>query len=187
MPSKSGISTPLVEKKTQKPVITVNETEIPSYGTAKKIPVSPITAKTETPSQHNPTKAVADDGLTLNDVEKAWPQVIEHVKAKRMSTSLFLAEAEPAEVEGSMIILGLPSEFRFHKETLEKDSNKQLIEEAFTHALGRKVRVQCVVTEREGATQEASGEIVPAKDEGVSDIVSKALEIFDGSKVIRKD
>ena len=113
--------------------------------------------------------------------------MIELVKAKRMSLSLYLAEAEPAEVEGSVIVLGLSSEFRFHKETLEKDLNKQVIEDAFAQALNRKVRVQCVVTERDGTTQEAAGDRAPAKDEGVPDIVSKALEIFDGSKVIRKD
>jgi hypothetical protein len=43
------------------------------------------------------------------------------------------------------------------------------------------------VTERDVTTQEVAGDMVPAKDEGVPDIVSKALEIFDGSKVIRKD
>jgi DNA polymerase III subunit gamma/tau len=171
---KSSMSVPAAEKKTQKPVETASETRRP----AKHAIVPEVAAKSET---------LSGEGLTLNEVEKAWPQVIELVKAKRMSTSLFLAEAEPAEVEGSVIVLGLPSEFRFHKETLEKDSNKLVIEEAFTQALGRKVRVQCVVTEREGAIQEASEGAAPDKDEGVPDIVSKALEIFGGSKVIRKD
>ena len=104
-----------------------------------------------------------------------------------MSLSLYLAEAEPAEVEGSVIVLGLPSEFRFHKETLEKDLNKQVVEDAFAKALQKKVRIQCVVTERDGTTQEAAGEIAPSSDEDIPDIVSKALEIFDGSKVIRKN
>jgi len=129
----------------------------------------------------------ASGGLTLNIIEGVWAQVIEIVKAKRMSLSLYLAEAEPADVEGSVITLGLPSEFRFHKETLEKDLNKQVIEDAFAQVLGMKVRIQCVVTEREGTTRNASGEKAPAKAEGVPDIVAKALEIFDGSKVIRKD
>ena len=174
---KSSVPIPAAEKKTQKPVETANETKASSR--AAKIAVLPETAtKPETSSE---------ESLTLNEVEKAWPQVIEYVRAKRMSTSLFLAEAEPTEVEGSVIVLGLPSEFHFHKETLEKESNKQVIEEAFTHVLGRKIRVQCVVTEREGTTQEASEGQAPDKDEGVSDIVTKALEIFGGSKVIRKD
>jgi hypothetical protein len=84
-------------------------------------------------------------------------------------------------------VLGLPSEFRFHKVTLEKEANKQLIEEAFCQALGKKVRVQCVVTEREGTVQDMPGGATPEKNAAVPAIVAKALEIFDGSKVIRKD
>jgi len=184
---KTGVVTPVAEKKTQKPVVAGNAAKTSFSGNEKKILTSPVSAKIEAPLQRDSHPIDAESGLTLNDVEKVWPQVIEYVKAKRMSTSLFLAEAEPAEVEGLTIVLGLPSEFRFHKETLEKDSNKQLVEEAFAKALGKKIRVQCVVTEREGATREASESSPLAKDEGVSDIVSKALEIFDGSKVIRKD
>ncbi|OGX11599.1 MAG: DNA polymerase III, subunit gamma and tau [Omnitrophica bacterium RIFOXYB12_FULL_50_7] len=164
---KGNSAIPVMEKKTVKPAAHVSE------GDRQK--TKPV-----------PT-ATSAEGLTLNDVEKVWSQVIEIVKAKRMSLSLYLAEAEPAEVEGSVIVLGLPSEFRFHKETLEKDLNKQVIEEAFAQVLGKKVRVQCVVTERDGTTQEAAGDAMPDKGEGVPDIVSKALEIFDGSKVIRKD
>ena len=174
---KVSSAVPFMEKKTLKPAATVRNVEIPSYNTLKEstTPITPISS------------ASSNEGLTLNEVERMWPQVIELVKAKRMSLSLYLAEAEPAEVEGSVIVLGLPSEFRFHKETLEKELNKQVIEDAFAQALGKKVRVQCVVTEREGTTQEAAGDSTPTKDEGVPDIVSKALEIFDGSKVIRKD
>jgi DNA polymerase-3 subunit gamma/tau len=165
-------SFPVAEKKTLKP-----ETLFEA---------SPKTAQFSEKTESIPP-SVSPEGLTLNDVEKAWPQVIETVKAKRMSLSLYLAESEPAEVEGSVIVLGLPAEFRFHKETMEKDLNKQVIEEAFAQVLGRKVRVQCVVTEREGSTDDVSGGKVPAKDDAVPDIVAKALEIFDGSKVIRKD
>jgi DNA polymerase-3 subunit gamma/tau len=173
-----------MEKKTLKPAAIASETVSSIRGSVSpKVAVaSEILPKIQTP------RGLSEESLSLNDVERVWPQVIELVKAKRMSLSLYLAEAEPAEVDGTVIVLGLPSEFRFHKETLEKDLNKQVIEEAFAQVLAMKVRVQCVVTEREGTTENAAEERTPAtKDEGVPDIVSKALEIFDGSKVIRKD
>ena len=178
---------PVMEKKTPKHGITVSQAETPSFNATKER-LSPKAAREPEaiPKIQIPQESI-EGTLTLNEVERVWPQVIELVKAKRMSLSLYLAEAEPAEVEGAVIVLGLPSEFRFHKETLEKDLNKQVIENAFAQALNKKVRVQCVVTERDGTTQEAAGDIAPPKDESVPDIVSKALEIFDGSKVIRKD
>jgi DNA polymerase-3 subunit gamma/tau len=184
---KSGSAVPCTEKKTLKQGMPASEPKIPSYNAPKESASPKNVAGPEALPKISAPRASSEEGLTLNDIERVWPQVIELVKAKRMSLSLYLAEAEPAEVEGSVIVLGLPSEFRFHKETLEKELNKQVIEDAFAQALGRKVRVQCVVTEREGTVQEAAGEIATEKDEGVPDIVSKALEIFDGSKVIRKD
>ncbi len=184
---KSASAIPAVEKKTQKSVEAAREAGTPSYNATKATALPKVVAQAEVSLRSHAVGASSEEGLTLNDVERVWPQVIELVKAKRMSLSLYLAEAEPAEVEGSVIVLGLPSEFRFHKETLEKELNKQVIEEAFAQALNKKVRVQCVVTEREGTIQDMGGDRTPTKDEDVPDIVSKALEIFDGSKVIRKD
>jgi len=177
-------ATPASEKKTIKPVSI--ETPTPAGEEVPREVPAPVSLKPA--AAHVSRREGAHEGLTLNDVERVWPQVIECVKAKRMSLSLYLSEAEPAELDGTVIVLGLPSEFRFHKEMLEKETNKQFIEEAFSQALGHKVRIQCVVTEREGVIQEAApGMVSVSKDEDVPDIVSKALEIFDGSKVIRKD
>jgi DNA polymerase-3 subunit gamma/tau len=191
---KPGAAVPGTEKKTLKPAETINSASglsspnvligDPSENARREPLDSPIKSGNDRRGE-NPQPS--SEGLTLSDVEKAWPQVIEAVKAKRMSLSLYLAESEPAEVEGSVIVLGLPTEFRFHKETMEKDLNKQVIEDAFAHVLGRKIRIQCVVTEREGMNGDTPGGRIPVKDETVPDIVAKALEIFDGSKVIRKD
>ena len=193
--TRSGAAVPGVEKKTVKPEETVRAAAAVSSPGASSGDSRPKMQPGQTDEAINSgndggeksSTVISSGELTLNDVERVWPQVIETVKAKRMSLSLYLAESEPAEVEGSVIVLGLPSEFRFHKETMEKDLNKQVIEEAFAQVLGKKVRVQCVVTEREGTTGDATGAKAPVKDEAVSDIVAKALEIFDGSKVIRKD
>ncbi|HOW58637.1 MAG TPA: DNA polymerase III subunit gamma/tau [Candidatus Omnitrophota bacterium] len=185
-----AVATQVMEKKTQRPIETVKISESP----APKIKITVSTSENQEPlrqktSQKPPSENLQQEGgLTLNDVEKFWPQVIEYVKAKRMSTSLFLAESEPVEVDGTTIVLGLPSEFRFHKETLEKESNKQVVEEAFTQVLGKKLRVQFVVTEREEMTQESSeGNETTSKDKETPDIVLKALEIFDGAKIIRRE
>src|SRR3989338_8151731 len=67
------------------------------------------------------------ESLALNEIEFAWPRVIEYVKTKRMSTGIFLSESGPVEVEGDTVVLGLPAEFQFHKETLEKNSNFALV------------------------------------------------------------
>lgn len=132
-------------------------------------------------------------------IETFWPRVIEYVKAKRMSTGIFLSESEPIEVAGNLVTLGLPVEFQFHKETLEKSANKQLVEEAFETVLAQKMRVQFVVTQGPMAVTAKKSEAKPsveveqtapaAEGEGkkMSEVLSQALNIFQGSKIIRTE
>lgn len=105
-----------------------------------------------------------------------------------MSTGIFLSEAEPVEVDDTVIILGLPEEFKFHKESLEKENNKKLVEDCFSDVLGMKVRLRFVVTSE--TSQERPAQIeAPAKLEKseLPDIITKALDVFDGAKIVRAE
>jgi len=169
-----SITKPLPEKKTVPPPQKSNEPVKFKKTAGDENSVSP---------QHSSRDST--ESVDLNAVVSVWPQVIESVKAKRMSLGLYLAASEPMEVDDGIITLGFPAEFKFHKETLEKESNRKLIEEMFCQALGKKVRVQCVMTEKDGIHQDLPPE-TPSTDNS-PDIVAQALEIFDGARVIRKE
>lgn len=174
VPTTGPIAKPLTEKKTVLPPRKLDE----------PVKFKKTAADEDSVSPQRPSKD-STESVELNAVESVWPQVIESVKAKRMSLGLYLAESEPVEVDDGMIALGFPAEFKFHKETLEKEGNRKVIEEMFCQALGKKVRVQCVVTEKDGTHQDLPPGGPSADDS--PDIVSQALEIFDGARVIRKE
>ncbi len=130
--------------------------------------------------------------FSINQIEGIWPRVIELVKLKRMSTGIFLSEAEPVEIEDTVIVLGLPEEFRFHKESLEKENNKKLVEDCFSEALGTKARVRFVVTERTSSERPIPAAAAPAVEteaekRELPDIITKALDVFDGAKIVRAE
>lgn len=124
--------------------------------------------------------------LALADAERVWPQVVEGVKAKEMSTGMFLAEAEPVEASGEVITLGFPEEFQFHKEMIERPEKKKFIEKIFSDALGVPVQVLFVTTQAETAPGPSSP-AAPAEPGKVPDIVRQALDIFQGGKIVRAD
>ena len=125
--------------------------------------------------------------MTLNEAEAFWPRVIDYVKSKRMSTGIFLSESEPVEICDNVIILGLPAEFQFHKETLEKTTNRNLVEEAFEVIGSKRVKVQFVITHPSQEKSEAE-DVPQEEDESkLPDIISQALNIFEGAKIIRKE
>ena len=134
--------------------------------------------------------AAVATAFSINQVKSAWPQVIEAVKTKRMSTGIFLSEAEPVEVDDTVIILGLPEEFRFHKESLEKENNKKLVEDCFSENIGSKVKVRFVVTEQTSSERPAALPVVlpsEAEKRELPDIITKALDVFDGAKIVRAE
>jgi hypothetical protein len=115
--------------------------------------------------------------------------VVEAVKSKEMSTGMFLAEASPVEVAGGTITLGLPEEFQFHKEMLERADKRRLVEEFFSQFLGAAPRVQFVTTRVEAASSVKAGkgsapEAAAAK---VPEIVRQAMDIFKNSKIVRSE
>ena len=145
--------------------------------------IQPITPGPE------PAKISGGAAISLNDVEAAWPRVIEYVKTKRMSIGIFLSEAEPAEVSGDTVVLGMPSEFQFHKETLEKSQNLQFVQEAFEVLFAKRLKIQFVVTTPDTSEKQAAkSEATPLpKDSKLSEIVLEAMNIFEGSKIVRTE
>ena len=122
---------------------------------------------------------------TITDIESAWPRVIEYVKTKRMSTGIFLSESSPVEVHDGTVVLGLPQEFQFHKEMLEKNGNRQLVEEAFEVVARQKVRVQFVVTKPDAGS--TSRPAAAEEKSPLPEIIVEAMNIFEGSRIIKKD
>lgn len=141
---------------------------------------------------------------TLNEIESCWPRVIDYVKTKRMSVGIFLSESEPVEVAGSLVTLGLPTEFQFHKEMLDRDVNRQLVEEAFQVICQKKIKLRFVTTsvENEKVEQPDQEVLAPAPsgksgtagtsgpeasdNRSMPEIITQAMDIFPGAKIIRK-
>ncbi len=142
------------------------------------------------PSSVSATPAAAQPLTAVGNIAEVWPKVIDYVKSQRMSIGVFLSEAEVLETDGQTAVLGLPAEFQFHKETLEKDTNRRLIEEAFEVVTGQSMRVRIVITEvqREDKPVAANLPSALAADSGPkTDILGEALNVFKGARLVRKE
>lgn len=150
---------------------------------------SPST-KEKTSSGLAMTGTAALSSFSMEEIEGVWPQLLEAVKSKEMSTGMFLAEAEPVEVTGEAVTIGLPEEFNFHKEMLERQEKRKMIEGFLGGLLGNPIQIQFVTTrlsKEEGAAKGPAPE-KPAEDPSkLPDIVRQAMDVFEGSKIIRSE
>ena len=178
-----------------KPAVPVNSAAPRSapYQPPAKPAAGPAVSKMENRTTASAPAPSAQGGVELDSMLSMWPRVIEYVKTKRMAIGIFLSESEPVEIEGSVLTLGFPEEFKFHKETLEKDTHQRLVEEGLEVVTGTKWRIQAVITEAERAVSEkavpsGSGEPALTGDpNSMPEIITQTLGIFEGAKIVRKD
>jgi DNA polymerase-3 subunit gamma/tau len=116
--------------------------------------------------------------VDLAAVRRAWPQIKERVKEKRITTHAFLLEGKPQEVEDGELVILFPPDRSFHRGELEKEDHRLVLEEALEEVLGVSLTVRAameepVSREEEPGDGEAENETVEGRQQA-EDKVPKA-------------
>jgi DNA polymerase-3 subunit gamma/tau len=91
-----------------------------------------------------------ESNLTINDIKKAWKDIIDMFKAKRhmiIYASLITGTIESCK--NGVIEIKYDEQYSFNKKRLEKDENRKIIEKVFSEALKEKVRIIYTIDKKE--------------------------------------
>jgi DNA polymerase-3 subunit gamma/tau len=80
--------------------------------------------------------------ITLADVQKAWAEMVAHVKEQSVGKASQLMKAEPVTVEGSTVVIGFDNDFA---RAYWQDRYRSELEQGLSERLSLTVRVRCVV------------------------------------------
>jgi DNA polymerase-3 subunit gamma/tau len=100
---------------------------------------------------------VAGGLLDLAAVRRAWPQIKERVKEKKVTTHAFLLEGKPLQLEAGELTIVFPADRSFHRGELEKKDHHEVLEEAIEEVLGVRVDIGTRL-EEEGEGESAGTE-----------------------------
>jgi DNA polymerase-3 subunit gamma/tau len=117
----------------------------------------PSTASDQSPLEGSPKEDVAfraaedvaaaggDEPVAgnLEQLRDAWTKVVAAVNRQSMHLAAVVRGCPPMAIEEDIVILHAGSPF--HKEKLESDRARQLVEEGISETLGRPYRVKCVL------------------------------------------
>jgi hypothetical protein len=109
-----------------KGINTAGETQY--FFTPRRNPQRPLL-----PKWSPPLSLTGGQGMSLDDVARAWHQVVEQVHRQRPLLGSFLAEAKLKEVKANEVLLAFPPRQKIGAEMIEE--NKSLIEQELTQAL----------------------------------------------------
>ena len=84
----------------------------------------------------------AQSTLTLADVQKAWAEMVAHVKEQSVGKASQLVKAEPVTVDGTTVVIGFDNDFA---RAYWQDRYRTELEQGLSERLSLTVRVRCVV------------------------------------------
>ena len=100
--------------------------------------------------------ANADASLTIDQVADLWSQVRFEVKARNRRVEALLSSVDPAVVSGDRIILA--AAYPFHRDKLNSEDAKAIVEEVMSRVLQRPVTIETVLRgEEPSITKKSNG------------------------------
>lgn len=99
----------------------------------------------------------SESNLKLDDVKKAWNDVLEHIKGRRaMIVFATLRTGNPIACENGVITIEYEEQFKFNKDRLEKSEYKALVEDVLSEVFKERVKFRCVVDKQNEGTKSIS-------------------------------
>jgi DNA polymerase-3 subunit gamma/tau len=129
----------------------------------------------ETAASPNPT------GVDATWLKDNWGQILRAVRPRNRQVEAFLKDCEPLSVEGDVVSLGFY--YDLHRERVNQDKNRKVVEEALAEVTAGPYRVRCVLYQ--GNRQERERQATADRHQELlkNPVVREAIEEF-GAKVV---
>ena len=90
----------------------------------------------------------SDSKITINDVQKAWRDILEGFKARRaMVIGSLLQTGRPVSCSNGIVTVEFEQQYKFGRDRLSESKNTPIINEVFSEILKENIKVNFVVGE----------------------------------------
>ncbi len=89
-----------------------------------------------------------DSKVTLNDIQKAWKDILERIKARRkMIVYASMVTGKPIECRNGILTIEYEDQYKFNKDRLEKPENRAVIQEVLAEIFREDMKIVFEVEE----------------------------------------
>jgi len=81
------------------------------------------------------------------ELMQAWPTILDRIRKTKMAVYSFIIVNNLITIENDKLIIGFNKEYTFHKESLEKQNNKMLLQELIKEKTGRFFAIECIIND----------------------------------------
>ncbi len=119
------------------------------------------------------------DDASVLDFQNHWQEILLGVRPKNHSVEALMRATRPLNYTNG--VLTLEVFYQFHKDQLETEKCRQIVEEVTSSIIGKPIKLKCVLGQKPKpvAPVEVKGDIAEKYDE--PDLIKMAEEIFSGT------
>jgi len=89
----------------------------------------------------------AKEASTDLDFNQAWTTILNKIKKTKMAVYSFIIASNLVTIENDKLIIGFNKKYTFHKESLEKQNNKILLQDLIKEETGRVLAIECIIND----------------------------------------
>ncbi len=133
------------------------------------------------PSSGDRTRGSEAPGLSLEEIQRVWPAVLDHLLKSAPALAATFEGARPVGLDGEGLRIGFPANATFNKRKAEAPDKRDQLVEALDSVTGRRLQLHYVLLD--GAEGEEAAE--PAAEEAVDHeaLVERLKSEFDAEEV----
>ena len=109
----------------------------------------------------------------IRQIEEKWPEILTKIKPQNHSVEAFLKATRLKDFQNGWLTLEVF--YKFHKERLETEKCRRIVEETVEKVIGVPVKLRCILGEKKN-----NSTIKQLSNENETDILEVANEIFNG-------
>lgn len=94
-----------------------------------------------------PPPAAPQPGILVHEARRRWNDILDLCGVKSRSLQAVLRSGQPVGSEDGTLVLGFP--YPFHRERVEDQRNRSVVEEVVGQVLGQKIQIRCTQSSRE--------------------------------------
>ena len=142
--------------------------------TSMKKAATPASKATKSVNTESSAIGNASSRLTINEVQRAWKDVLERFKAKRaMIIYASILMGRPISCSNGIITVEFDEDYKLSADRLNKAENKVVVNEVFSEVFQEKLNVQFVSKEKNSNEQNAEDVLMNAFGEGLVEILDE--------------
>jgi DNA polymerase-3 subunit gamma/tau len=132
-----------------------------------------------TPAYKVPT--VGECSLTPETLRGRWSEFLDALRPRNLSLEALVRSCEPVAVEGDVVVLGFTHQF--HRNKVEEEQKKQIVEDVLSKLFGQQYRVRCILSK--GSQIASPSPRRPTQEAAGSEVVSSPEQLIAEDPLVR--